>query len=151
MMDENEPLFSISAVSEQTKIHPQTLRQYDRLGLVCPSRTKGKSRKYSVRDIKKILQIQQLSQQEGINLSGIKRILDLEEELYVIKNYLLAKQKDSFFEVQSSGVTQVRIKKTRVKHGSEQWEHKKIINVLCESVPRTQIAAAPIEVHLLQD
>ena len=61
-------------------MHPQTLRQYDRLGLVVPQRTKVARDGYSLRDISRLAQAQQLSQEEGINLAGITRILELEEE-----------------------------------------------------------------------
>ena len=61
-------------------VHPQTLRQYDRLGLVVPQRTEGGARRYSLRDISRLAQAQQLSQEEGVNLAGITRILELEEE-----------------------------------------------------------------------
>lgn len=62
-------------------MHPQTLRGYDRLGLVVPSRAKGRGRRYSLRDIAKLRHIQHLSQDEGINLEGVRRILSLETEL----------------------------------------------------------------------
>ncbi|MDK7340999.1 MerR family transcriptional regulator, partial [Pauljensenia sp. UMB0018B] len=62
-------------------MHPQTLRQYDRLGLVTPQRTKGRGRRYSPSDIARLRRIQQLSQEEGINLAGISRIIELEEKL----------------------------------------------------------------------
>ena len=62
-------------------MHPQTLRAYDRLGLVSPRPQRGGGRRYSMRDILALREIQRLSQEEGINLYGIKRILDLEREL----------------------------------------------------------------------
>ena len=62
-------------------MHPQTLRQYDRLGLVTPSRASGRGRRYSLRDIATLREVQRLSQDEGVNLAGIKRILELEAEL----------------------------------------------------------------------
>ncbi|MCL2465297.1 MAG: MerR family transcriptional regulator, partial [Micrococcales bacterium] len=62
-------------------MHPQTLRQYDRLGLVSPGRTRGRGRRYSLRDIALLREVQRLSQDEGVNLAGIKRILELEAEL----------------------------------------------------------------------
>lgn len=65
---------------ELANVHPQTLRQYDRLGLVVPQRTEGGARRYSLRDISRLAQAQQLSQEEGVNLAGITRILELEEE-----------------------------------------------------------------------
>lgn len=69
----------ISAAAKLAGMHPQTLRQYDRLGLVEPARTPGGGRRYSVRDVAMLQQIQQLSQDEGINLAGVKRIIDLEQ------------------------------------------------------------------------
>jgi MerR family transcriptional regulator/heat shock protein HspR len=62
-------------------MHPQTLRQYDRLGLVSPGRARGRGRRYSLRDIATLREVQRLSHEEGINLAGIKRILDLEAEV----------------------------------------------------------------------
>lgn len=73
-------VFTISAAAELAGMHPQTLRQYDRLGLVTPSRTGGGGRRYSVRDISRLQQVQRLSQEDGVNLAGIKRILELENE-----------------------------------------------------------------------
>src|SRR4051794_11425925 len=60
-------------------MHPQTLRQYDRLGLVQPGRSTGGGRRYSARDVALLRAVQRLSQEEGINLAGIKRIIDLEQ------------------------------------------------------------------------
>ena len=74
------PVFSVGAAGELANVHPQTLRQYDRLGLVVPQRTEGGARRYSLRDISRLAQAQQLSQEEGVNLAGITRILELEEE-----------------------------------------------------------------------
>ncbi|MCU1635073.1 MAG: hspR [Cryobacterium sp.] len=79
-MDENSPVFVISMAAELANMHPQTLRQYDRLGLVSPGRTVGKSRRYSVRDVAKLREIAQLSG-EGVSLEGIRRILGLEDQV----------------------------------------------------------------------
>jgi len=76
-MDENTPVFAIAAAAELSGMHPQTLRQYDRLGLVSPTRTAGKSRRYTMRDIIQLREIAALSA-EGLNLEGIRRILTLE-------------------------------------------------------------------------
>ncbi|MDT0164096.1 helix-turn-helix transcriptional regulator [Actinotalea sp. AC32] len=78
---EDAPVFTISAAAELAGMHPQTLRQYDRLGLVSPQRTRGRGRRYSLRDIARLGEVQRLSQDEGINLQGIKRILALENEV----------------------------------------------------------------------
>jgi MerR family transcriptional regulator, heat shock protein HspR len=69
----------ISVAARMAGMHPQTLRQYDRLGLVCPERTPGGGRRYSVRDVAMLREIQRLSQDEGINLAGVKRIIALEQ------------------------------------------------------------------------
>ena len=65
-------------------MHPQTLRQYDRLGLVQPSRAPGRARRYSQRDVEKLQEIQQLSQ-DGVSLEGIKRIMDLEHQVEALR------------------------------------------------------------------
>jgi MerR family transcriptional regulator/heat shock protein HspR len=67
--------------AELSGLHPQTLRAYDRLGLVSPGRSPGRGRRYSMRDILALREVQRLSQDEGVNLSGIKRILELADEL----------------------------------------------------------------------
>ena len=80
MVDENSPVFAIAVAAELAGMHPQTLRQYDRLGLVSPTRTAGKSRRYSLRDIAQLREIAALSA-EGLNLLGIQRILELENQV----------------------------------------------------------------------
>ncbi|WP_156998801.1 heat shock protein transcriptional repressor HspR [Agromyces terreus] len=83
-MDETSPLFVISVAAELAGMHPQTLRQYDRLGLVSPTRTAGKSRRYSMRDVVQLREIAQLSS-EGVSLEGIRRVLGLEDEVATLK------------------------------------------------------------------
>jgi len=75
------PVFVISVAATLAGMHPQTLRQYDRLGLVSPDRTAGRGRRYSARDILMLREVQRLSQHEGVNLAGIKRILELERQV----------------------------------------------------------------------
>lgn len=74
------PVFSVGRAAQLADIHPQTLRQYDRQGLIVPQRTEGGARRYSLRDVDKLAQAQKMSQDDGINLAGISRILDLQEE-----------------------------------------------------------------------
>ncbi|GII97871.1 transcriptional regulator [Sediminihabitans luteus] len=81
IVDDDAPVLAISEAAELAGMHPQTLRQYDRLGLVSPRRAIGRGRRYSRRDVGRLLQVQQLSQDEGINLAGIKRILELESQV----------------------------------------------------------------------
>ncbi|MHB1475709.1 MAG: heat shock protein transcriptional repressor HspR [Dermatophilaceae bacterium] len=66
-------------------MHAQTLRQYDRLGLVSPSRTRGGGRRYSARDVTMLREVQRLSQDEGVSLAGIQRILDLENQVRALR------------------------------------------------------------------
>ena len=69
----------ISVAAELSGMHPQTLRQYDRMGLVSPTRTQGKSRRYTVQDVAKLREIQRLST-EGVSLEGIRRVMELVNE-----------------------------------------------------------------------
>jgi MerR family transcriptional regulator/heat shock protein HspR len=75
----------ISVAARMAGMHPQTLRQYDRLGLVQPGRAAGGSRRYSARDVALLQEIQRLSQDEGVNLAGIKRIIDLEQAVAALE------------------------------------------------------------------
>src|SRR3954466_3887648 len=78
---EDAPVFVISVAAELAGMHAQTLRQYDRLGLVSPGRTRGGGRRYSPRDVALLREVQRLSQEDGVNLAGIKRIIDLESQV----------------------------------------------------------------------
>ena len=84
-MDADTPVFAIAAAAELAGMHPQTLRQYDRLGLVSPTRTPGQSRRYSLRDVAQLREIAALSA-EGLNLEGIKRILSLENQVAALSS-----------------------------------------------------------------
>jgi MerR family transcriptional regulator/heat shock protein HspR len=78
---DDSPVYVISVAAELSGLHPQTLRAYDRLGLVSPGRSSGRGRRYSLRDVLLLREVQRLSQQDGVNLSGIKQILELGTEL----------------------------------------------------------------------
>src|SRR6516164_3346450 len=80
-VSDDTPVYVISVVAELLNQHPQTLRTYDRLGLVSPGRSAGRGRRYSLRDVVLLREVQRLSQQDGVNLSGIKQILELGAEL----------------------------------------------------------------------
>jgi MerR family transcriptional regulator/heat shock protein HspR len=79
------PVFVISVAAQLSGMHPQTLRQYDRLGLVQPGRSPGGGRRYSARDVVLLREIARLSQQEGVNLAGIKRIIELESQVEALQ------------------------------------------------------------------
>ena len=83
--DDDEAVYVISVASQLSGMHPQTLRQYDKLGLVSPGRASGRGRRYSLRDIASLRNIQRLVG-EGINLAGIARIIELE---YAMANMAL--------------------------------------------------------------
>jgi MerR family transcriptional regulator/heat shock protein HspR len=83
--DDETPVFVISVAAQLAGMHAQTLRQYDRLGLVSPLRTRGGGRRYSARDVTLLREVQRLSQDEGVSLSGIQRILDLEKQVTALQ------------------------------------------------------------------
>ena len=78
----------ISVAARMAGMHPQTLRQYDRMGLVQPGRTTGGGRRYSARDVGLLREIQRLSQDDGVNLAGVKRIIELEELAHALRQRL---------------------------------------------------------------
>jgi len=78
-MDPDKPFLTIAAAADLARMHPQTLRQYDRMGLVSPGRTSGMSRRYSLRNVAQLVEVAKLSA-EGVSLVAIKRILDLENQ-----------------------------------------------------------------------
>jgi len=84
--DMDSPMFVISVAAELAGLHAQTLRSYDRLGLVSPGRAAGGGRRYSPRDIALLREVQRLSQEEGVNLAGIKRIIELEQTIDELRN-----------------------------------------------------------------
>lgn len=79
--DYDEPVFVISVAADLADMHPQTLRAYEREGLIEPARTAGNTRRYSQRDIDRLRFIRHLTQEEGLNLAGVRVVLDLGEKL----------------------------------------------------------------------
>lgn len=125
-MDVDAPLFTVTIAARLAEMHPQTLRGYDRMGLVVPSRSKGRGRRYTLRDVARLRHIQELSQEEGINLEGIRRILALEEQADALREQVdklsdmvrrlqSADQVARVFTAESSG---------RVHHGRYRPEHR---------------------------
>lgn len=96
-IEQDAPLFVISVAAQLAGMHPQTLRTYDRMGLVSPRRSSGRGRRYSPRDVARLRMIQRLSQDEGINLEGIRRILAMEDEIVELRAQLkeLSEQLDA--------------------------------------------------------
>src|SRR5437660_12845905 len=84
--EEDSRTFLISVAAELAGMHAQTLRTYDRLGLVSPSRSTGGGRRYSERDVDLLREVQRLSQDEGVNLAGIKRIIELTNQVEALQS-----------------------------------------------------------------
>jgi MerR family transcriptional regulator/heat shock protein HspR len=84
-LSEERAVYVISVAAELAGVHPQTLRIYERKGLVRPKRTSGNTRRYSERDIDLLRQIQEMTQEFGINLAGVKRIIEMQAELTALR------------------------------------------------------------------
>lgn len=80
-MDQDKPLYVISVAAELVDMHPQTLRLYERKGLIEPSRSAGKTRLYSPRNIEQLREIRRLTQELGVNLAGVEEIIKLRSKL----------------------------------------------------------------------
>lgn len=83
-MDRHTPMFGVGVAAELAQMHPQTLRQYDRIGLVSPQRTSGGTRRYSLDDIERLQQVATLSS-EGLSLEGIRRVLALKDRVHMLE------------------------------------------------------------------
>ncbi len=92
-LTDDSPVYVISVAASISGLHAQTLRQYDRLGLVSPQRTPGGGRRYSRRDIESLQHVQMLSN-AGVNLEGIRRVLDLEAEVERLRRRLVQLEAD---------------------------------------------------------
>src|SRR5882724_9912579 len=97
MTERSRPLYMIGVVAEMVKIHPQTLRMYERKGLIRPSRTEGKTRMYSTEDVDEIARVTRLARDLGVNLAGIeiilkmrRRMLDMQAQIEDLMNYVRA-------------------------------------------------------------
>jgi MerR family transcriptional regulator/heat shock protein HspR len=128
-MDEDQPIFTISIAAELAALHPQTLRQYDRLGLVQPKRTAGQSRRYSMRDVVQLREVARLGA-EGVSLEGIKRVLELENDVVTLRervrkletalaDSLLAQPGRRVFAAGSAGEVQTLRNGQRVRRATE--------------------------------
>jgi MerR family transcriptional regulator/heat shock protein HspR len=89
--DNDRPLFMISVAAELAGMHPQTLRLYERRGLVLPQRTAGKTRRYSQHDVERLQRIQELTEL-GLNLAGVERVLAMEQQLEAMQGQMMLLQ-----------------------------------------------------------
>jgi MerR family transcriptional regulator/heat shock protein HspR len=95
MTDKSKPLYMIGVVGEMLKLHPQTLRMYERKGLIRPSRTEGKTRMYSAEDVEEIARLVRLTRDLGVNLAGVeiilkmrRRMLDMQAQMEQLLGYV---------------------------------------------------------------
>jgi MerR family transcriptional regulator/heat shock protein HspR len=86
--EKDRPVYVISVAAELVEMHPQTLRMYERKGLIRPQRSSGRTRLYSERDIEILREIRRLTQELGINLSGVEEIMRLREQLGAAQSHL---------------------------------------------------------------
>ncbi len=91
---DDAPVYVISVAAELAGLHPQTLRQYDRMGIVRPRRAGGRYRLYSMRDVRRLRQVTELTA-EGLNLVGIQRVMDLQERVATLEDRLARYEADS--------------------------------------------------------
>lgn len=109
--DDNQAIYIISVAAELAGVHPQTLRVYERKGLLAPSRTSGNTRRYSRKDIELLRRIQDLTN-EGINLAGVMRILQLEGEVERLRNRVA--RASAQLEEREAQIEQLRASRTAV-------------------------------------
>ncbi|WP_108667593.1 heat shock protein transcriptional repressor HspR [Euzebya rosea] len=111
-------VYIISVAAELAGVHPQTLRTYERRGLIKPARTSGGTRRYSARDVERVQLIQELTQGDGVNLAGVLRILALEDRLEQMEAKLAEAQEE---------VRQVRVEATRALRAMQESSRSEIV------------------------
>ena len=95
MRDQEEGVYIISVAARLAEVHPQTLRLYERRGLLCPERTPKNRRRYSESDIERLRHIQVLTREEGLNLSGVRKVLRMEDEISRLRNTVTELEADT--------------------------------------------------------
>lgn len=95
-MQESEPLYVISVASRLLRLHPQTLRKYEREGFVAPSRTSGNLRLYSTEDIERLRQVKHLVEERGINLAGVQLALSMTEDIRALQEELRSRNREDY-------------------------------------------------------
>jgi MerR family transcriptional regulator/heat shock protein HspR len=131
--EEDRAVYIISVAAELAGVHPQTLRIYERKGLLRPARTAGNTRRYSDRDIERLRMIQRLTQVEGLNLAGVRMIVEMEDEIERMRQRVSAL--DS--ELQRAR-RRLRQEINRLRHGAEGTDI-----VPRSSVPRLRVTIRP--------
>ena len=115
MRTDNQPVYMIGVAAQLCGIHPQTLRQYERIGLVVPSRAGAKNRLYSENDIRRVKRIQQLTQEMGVNLAGVEIILRLLDDMEEMRRDFEGQLEDYVNEAERRIVTLLDNPKTPIR------------------------------------
>ena len=115
-MTRDAGVYIISVAAELAGVHPQTLRTYERKGLLAPKRTSGGTRRYSEHDVARVQLIQQLTQQEGVNLAGVLRIIELSDEVDRLRRRLERAQRDL---EEARAESQAALREARRRAGTE--------------------------------
>jgi MerR family transcriptional regulator/heat shock protein HspR len=92
--DQQQGVYIISVAARLGEVHPQTLRLYERRGLLFPQRTAKNRRRYSDEDIERLRRIQDLTQNQGLNLSGVRKVLEMEDEMTALRERVSAMEKE---------------------------------------------------------
>lgn len=118
---EEEPCYVISVVAKLVSLHPQTLRYYDRIGLLKPSRTAGRTRLYSQRDVETLRRVARLTDELGVNLAGVEVILNMTRRIEELQQELAEQQQRSAAEI---AVLQVRIRELEARENQRTGEYR---------------------------
>ena len=110
MTDKGKPLYMIGVVADMLKLHPQTLRMYEKKGLIRPSRTEGQTRRYSAEDVEEIARVTRLARDLGVNLAGIeiilkmrRRMLDMQAQIENLTSYVRTEMGEMPDQVRATG------------------------------------------------
>ena len=111
--DPEQGLYIISVAASLAEVHPQTLRTYERRGLLSPERTPKNRRRYSDSDISRLHRIQELTQNEGLNLSGVRKVLEMEDEMTSLRERVMGLERE-MAEMRNRMLDEMRDVKRRV-------------------------------------
>lgn len=126
----DEPCFVISVAARMVSLHPQTLRYYDRLGLLSPSRTSGRVRLYSQRDIETLRKIARLTEDLGVNLAGVEVILNMSEVIESLQNEIEQLRAQAQAEIEA---LRARLREVE-EHDQRRRQNVQVINVVAREV-----------------
>jgi MerR family transcriptional regulator/heat shock protein HspR len=138
-LPDDEPCYVISIAAKLVQLHPQTLRYYDRIGLIKPSRTGGRIRLYSPRDIETLRKIVRLTEELGVNLAGVEVIMNMSQRIEDLQNRLRASQAQAQAEI---GALRERLEELEGKEAERTKRHQ-VINVSAREITGSSEEAKP--------